>query len=213
MPSAAIDRVGTAMLTRRLALIAVLSLAARPVRATRADEAGAFVDRLGQRTIAALDRVGKDPKARQEAISALLDESVDLKLIARLCLGRHWRSADENQRSEYVALFRANVLAVLSRRMSWYTGEEKFVVTATRPAGDDTMVASEIVYASNDPPLKIEWRVRGNDGKPTIIDVLPEGVSLVLTHRSEFDEVVARSGMPGLLDELRARAAAKAKAA
>ena len=82
--------------------------------------------------------------------------------------------------------------------MSWYTGGEKFVVTSSRPAGDDTMVASEIVYTTNDPPLKIEWRVRGNDGKPTIIDVLPEGVSLVLTHRSEFDEVVAqgRHGRP-----------------
>ena len=105
------------------------------------------------------------------------------------------------------------MLAILSRRMSWYTGGEKFVVTSSRPAGDDTMVASEIVYTTNDPPLKIEWRVRGNDGKPTIIDVLPEGVSLVLTHRSEFDEVVAKGGMSGLLAELRARAAAKAKAA
>ena len=201
------------MLTRRDALIATAALAAGPARASVAEEAGAFVDQLGQRTIAALDRVGKDPTARQQAISALLDETVDLRLIARLCLGRHWRTATEDERTEYVALFRANVLAILSRRMSWYTGGEKFVVTSSRPAGDDTMVASEIVYTTNDPPLKIEWRVRGNDGKPTIIDVLPEGVSLVLTHRSEFDEVVAKGGMSGLLAELRARAAAKAKAA
>ena len=201
------------MQTRRAVLIAIVALATAPAHATVAEEAGAFVDRLGQGTIAALDRVGSDPAARQQAISALLDESVDLALIARLCLGRHWRIADDAQRAEYVALFRANVLAVLARRMSWYTGGEKFVVTASRPAGDDTMVASEIVYTTNDPPLKIEWRVRGNDGKPTIIDVLPEGVSLVLTHRSEFDEVVGRGGMAGLLSELRARATAKAKAA
>lgn len=203
------------MLTRRNVLIAAGVFAAGPARASVAEEAGAFVNRLGQRTIAALDRVKNDPSVRQQAISALLDETVDLTLIARLCLGRHWRTADEAQRIEYVALFRANVLAVLSRRMSWYTGGEKFVVTASRPAGDDTMVASEIVYTTNDPPLKIEWRVRGNDGKPTIIDVLPEGVSLVLTYRSEFDEVVARGGMAGLLIELRvraARAAVKAKA-
>ena len=82
------------MLTRRDALIATAALAARPARASVAEEAGAFVDQLGQRTIAALDRVGKDPTARQQAISALLDETVDLTLIARLCLGRHWRTAD-----------------------------------------------------------------------------------------------------------------------
>ena len=200
--------------TRRSLLAGAVALAMlRPASATTVDAAGAFVDRLGQDTIAVLDRVGKDPAARQQAIAALLDESVDLELIARLCLGRHWRAASEAQREQYVDLFRANVLAVLARRMGYYTGGEKFVVTAARPAGDDAMVASEIIYTTNDPPLKIEWRVRVTEGKPIIIDVLPEGVSLVLTYRSEFDEVVGRNGMDGLIAELRQRAAEKAKRA
>ena len=201
--------------TRRAVLSAMAAMLAirQAGAATDASEAGAFVDRLGQRTIAALDRIGSDAAARQQAISALLDESVDLALIARLCLGRHWRTADETQRARYVELFRANVLAVLSRRMGFYTGGEKFVVTASRPAGDDAMVASEIVYTTNDPPLRIEWRVRIGDGRPIIVDVLPEGVSLVLTYRSEFDEVVGRSGLDGLLAELSDRAAARAKPA
>ena len=200
--------------TRRGLLAGALALGlVRPASATTVDAAGAFVDRLGQDTISVLDRVGKDPAARQQAIAALLDESVDLELIARLCLGRHWRAASEAQRQQYVDLFRANVLAVLARRMGYYTGGEKFVVTAARPAGDDAMVASEIIYTTNDPPLKIEWRVRVTEGKPIIIDVLPEGVSLVLTYRSEFDEVVGRNGMDGLIAELRQRAAEKAKQA
>ena len=197
--------------TRRGLLAGALALGlVRPASATTVDAAGAFVDRLGQDTISVLDRVGKDPVARQQAIAALLDQSVDLELIARLCLGRHWRAASEAQRQQYVDLFRANVLAVLARRMGYYTGGEKFVVTAARPAGDDAMVASEIIYTTNDPPLKIEWRVRVTEGKPIIIDVLPEGVSLVLTYRSEFDEVVGRNGMDGLIAELRQRAAEKA---
>lgn len=199
--------------TRRTVLCALLAATALHGAGAATVDAAGFVDQLGQRTIAALDRFGGDPAARRQAVSALLDETVDLALIARLCLGRHWRTAGKEQRTQYVDLFRANVLAVLSRRMSYYTGGEKFVVTASRPARDDAMVASEIIYATNDPPLKIEWRVRVTDGRPIIIDVLPEGVSLVLTYRSEFDEVVARSGMDGLLAELRDRAVARAKPA
>ena len=199
--------------TRRTVLCALLAATALHGAGAATVDAAGFVDQLGQRTIAALDRLGGDPAARRQAVSALLDETVDLALIARLCLGRHWRTAGKEQRTQYVDLFRANVLAVLSRRMSYYTGGEKFVVTASRPARDDAMVASEIIYATNDPPLKIEWRVRVTDGRPIIIDVLPEGVSLVLTYRSEFDEVVARRGMDGLLAELRDRAVARAKPA
>ena len=199
--------------TRRTVLCALLAATALHGAGAATVDAAGFVDQLGQRTIAALDRLGGDPAARRQAVSALLDETVDLALIARLCLGRHWRTAGKEQRTQYVDLFRANVLAVLSRRMSYYTGGEKFVVTASRPARDDAMVASEIIYATNDPPLKIEWRVRVTDGRPIIIDVLPEGVSLVVTYRSEFDEVVDRSGMDGLLAELRDRAVARAKPA
>lgn len=128
--------------TRRTVLCALLAATALHGAGAATVDAAGFVDQLGQRTIAALDRLGGDPAARRQAVSALLDETVDLALIARLCLGRHWRTAGKEQRTQYVDLFRANVLAVLSRRMSYYTGGEKFAVTASRPAGDDAMVAS-----------------------------------------------------------------------
>ena len=69
---------------RRDALVAAVLLAAGPACAADAEQARLFVDRLGQRTIAALDQVGDDAAARRRAIAALLDESVDLTLIARL---------------------------------------------------------------------------------------------------------------------------------
>ena len=199
-------------MTRRLVASALLLLPALRPGASSTGDGGAFIDELGRRTIDVLDHVGSDPEKRRQAIAQLLDETVDLTLIARLCLGRHWRTTSDAQRTQYVELFRTNVLAALSRRMNFYTGSERLVVTGSQPAGEDTMVSSEIVYGTKDAPLKIGWRVRTSGSKPTIIDVLPEGVSLVLTYRSEFDEVVGKSGMDGLITELKARAAAKAKA-
>ena len=42
--------------------------------------------------------------------------------------------------------------------------------------------------------------------QPVIIDLIVEGVSLLVTQRSEFAAVIERSDMDGLLAELRARA-------
>ena len=99
-------------MTRRMLGMALLVLPAVRTSAASTEDGGAFIDLLGRRTIEVLDRVGSDPEKRRQAISRLLDETVDLTLIARLCLGRHWRSANDAQRAEYVALFRANVLAI-----------------------------------------------------------------------------------------------------
>lgn len=201
-------------LTRRLMLAAALAFSVGSARAAQdlpsEQVARDLIETLGRQTIDALDQVGSDSTARKQVISAILDQAVDLTLIARLCLGRHWRSTDEAQRADYVALFREIVLATLARRMGYYTGAERFVVMATRSAGDDTMVASEVVYASKDQPLRLEWRVRTNAANATIIDVLPEGVSMVLTYRSEFASVINQRGLSGLLAELKTRATAAA---
>ena len=56
------------------------------------------------------------------------------------------------------------------------------------------------------PPLQVDWRIRELDtGDLVAIDVIVEGVSLIVSLRSEFGAVVERRGMDGLLAELRER--------
>jgi phospholipid transport system substrate-binding protein len=54
--------------------------------------------------------------------------------------------------------------------------------------------------------LAVDWRLRDGGGGPVVIDVIIEGVSLLVSQRSEFAAVIERSDMEGLLAELQARA-------
>ena len=47
----------------------------------------------------------------------------------------------------------------MAQRFTSYEGSERFVVTGTRLAGDDTIVGSRIDYVGY-LPLLLEWRVR-----------------------------------------------------
>src|SRR3712207_9515566 len=75
-------------------LPAGLANAAPPVA-----EAERFINALGMRTLDVLSKPGADDRARVHELAGILDQAADLQLIARLVLGRHWRSASE-QRSE-----------------------------------------------------------------------------------------------------------------
>ena len=155
----------------------------------------------------------RDPAAAKqekfERLVTLLDEPIDLDLVARLILGRHWRSASEAQRAEYLELFRAFALHTLASRLDVYGGQ-KFEVTGSKVVGrQDALVSSRIL--GEGPPLTVDWRVRQrDDDKLVAIDVIVEGVSLIVTQRSEFGAVVERQGLDGLLAELRRRADARA---
>jgi phospholipid transport system substrate-binding protein len=207
-----IDRTTSPLLRRRRVLLGVvplLGLLDRPIAAAAATPAAgaggaeAFVGALGDRALALLGRSRQAPPEAE--VAALLDEAVDLGLLARLVLGRHWARASEAQRRDYLELFRAYALQGLTSSFRTYAGLRRFAVTGSRPAGEgDVLVGTELHREPGVPPNHIDWRVREvGEGRFAIVDVVVEGVSLLVTNRSEFDSIVGRSGIDGLLREMR----------
>ena len=143
-----------------------------------------------------------DGQARR--LEQLLDRSTDIAVVGRLVLGRHWRTASAEQRKAYLQLFREYVLAGLTRRLGAAKEIKEVEVTGSRPAsGEDSMVATLVSRGNGAPPTRLEWRVRRTGDRYQIVDVVAEGVSLVLTNRNEFAGIVAKSGLDGLLQRLR----------
>jgi phospholipid transport system substrate-binding protein len=142
---------------------------------------------------------------------SVLDEGTDLTLLGRLVLGRYWRQANPRQRSEYLQLFRHYMLQTFVQRLRQSVGSdlsyaaERFQIIASRPVGERDVLVQSRVAPPSAQPLRVDWRLRERPGEPVIIDLIVEGISLLVTQRSEFAAVLERSGVDGLLTELRAR--------
>ncbi len=179
-------------------------------RAAKADIHGAeqFIQDLGDRTLIVLEQPGEESEKLKQ-LKRLLDQSTDLELIARLVLGRYWRQATPEEQAEFVELFNELLMQTMAERMSWYNGQT-FEITGARPIDErDTMVSTRILRPSGKPPILVEWRVREQDGSFLLIDIVAEGVSLVVTQRAEASEVIGRDGLDGLLGQMRTRLAAR----
>jgi phospholipid transport system substrate-binding protein len=196
---------------RRLLAALPLGLAAfwlggrRAQAVVSADAARQMIQEVGVEVLAVLRDPALANQQKFERLVALLDGPIDLEIIARLILGRHWRTASEAQRAEYLELFRAFALDNLASRLHVYDGQDFEIVGAQAVNERDAVVATRVTGGGR-PPLKVDWRVRERDGGDLVaIDVIVEGVSLIVTQRSEFSAVIERSGMDGLLAELRER--------
>lgn len=173
--------------------------------AVSADAAQQMIQEVGAQVLAVLRDPALDNQQKFDRLVALLDGPIDLEIIARLILGRHWRTASETQRAEYTELFRAFALDNLASRLHVYDGQDFEIVGARAVNERDAVVATRVTGAGRQ-PLKVDWRVRDRgNGELVAIDVVIEGVSLIITQRSEFSAVIERSGMDGLLAELRER--------
>jgi phospholipid transport system substrate-binding protein len=174
-----------------------------------ADAARSMIETVGNDVLEVLRDGGLSDQQKYERLVTLLNGPIDLDLVARLILGRHWRTASEPQRTEYIELFRAFALHTLASRLDVYGGQG-FEITGAKVVGrDDALVSTRIL--SDGPPLAVDWRVRQrDDDRMVAIDVIVEGVSLIVTQRSEFGAVIERQGIDGLLSELRRRAEIRA---
>ncbi|MGH6943018.1 MAG: MlaC/ttg2D family ABC transporter substrate-binding protein [Geminicoccaceae bacterium] len=207
----------TLLARRRLLGSAALLLAARWSRPSLAavptgDAAEKVVQRLVERVWGLLADGRMDQDDLQRLLPAL-EEETDLDLLARLSLGRYWRRATPAQQTEYVALFRRYVLQNFARRLQQFAGaeigapEEHFQIVASHPVGDRDVVVESRLLPPSRPPFEVDWRLRERQSEPVIIDLVVEGISLLVTQRSEFAAVMERSGMDGLLAQLRSRVA------
>ena len=198
------------MLTRRTVLLSVAFFAglvvpiAGPADARAATDAGAFVRNMGKEAIDSLTSKTLTDKQRQSRFRAIFERSFDIPVIARATLGQYWRIATPEQRKEYVKLFEDFVVQAYAARFKDYSGES-FEVGKTRVLNDrEELVASEIIRPNNQPPVKVQWRLRGNSDYK-VVDVIVEGISMLITHRDEFAAVIQQNGgkVEGLLADLR----------
>jgi phospholipid transport system substrate-binding protein len=196
---------------RRRLLLALLAAGLLPLgwHATRAapsvEDARALIEQLSAQVLAILSDQAFTDRQKFDALVKLLDGPIDLDLVARLILGRHWRTADDAKRQEYLVLFRDYALANLAAKLHLYRGQS-FEVTGARVVSDQDALVTSRILNDGEPPLQVDWRLRERDGAaPVTIDLIVEGVSLIVTLRSEFGSVIERQGFDGLLVELRQR--------
>lgn len=198
------------LITGSLALLGALvpagAVAAVPAAASPEEVVQRLVDRLWQLLAeqggAAID---------QQDLLAALEEGTDLTLLGRLVLGRYWREANPRQRTAYLQLFRRYMAQTFVQRLRQYVGDDPAqpgpvlqVVTSVSVGNRDILVQSRLSPPGGQ-PLRVDWRLRERPAGPVIIDLIIEGISLLVTQRSEFAAVLERAGVEGLLAELHAR--------
>jgi phospholipid transport system substrate-binding protein len=128
---------------------------------------------------------------------------VDFEEATRLALGRGWAKASPEQKKQLTTEFKNMLVRTYSNAISAYEGQQMKVLPVRMKPGDtEATVHNQFTRPGNPKPVLIDYSMRKADGGWKIYDIVVEGVSLVLTYRSEFDAVVKQDGIDGLIKRL-----------
>lgn len=183
------------------ALLFLVLVYTAPAQAANPED---FVKNMGDKAFASLSEEGLSPEQRTERFRGLLNEAFDLPRIARFTLGRYWRTATDEEKTEFVELFEKFVIQAYSNRFRDMSGQRLNVINAREVSASQALVLSEIEIPGK-APVKINWRVRSKDDVHKIVDVMVQGISMSVTQRDEFAAVIRQTGgkVGGLIKALR----------
>ena len=188
-------------------LALVFFLASTP--AIAAEERGPE-ELVKQVTAEVLDAIKSDKKLASGDRSAALklaEEKVlphiDFEEATRLAVGRAWSQASPEQKKQLTTEFRRMLVRVYSNAIQPYGGQSiKVSPVRMRPGDTEVTVHNSFVRQGGGKPVGFDYSMRKTDQGWKIYDIVVEGVSLVLTYRSEFDNVVRQQGVDGLIKAL-----------
>lgn len=191
-----------------LTAIAAGAIWASPRRAWAGSPAAAraFITELGNDAVRTL-QADAPSSQKSDQLKELFRRAFDFPAIGRFVLGRYWNNASQQQQAEFLEVFTDFVTTSYARRLADET-VSGFSITGLRDLGDGDYLVQTAIMRPNGPQLNYEWRVRSQPSGMRIVDVIVEGVSLLVTQRSDFTSVVQREGMDGLIRSLRRKVSA-----
>lgn len=167
-------------------------------------------------TLTEVFRILEDPKLKDPAklmprrrlLEQVIGERFDYAEMSKRALAANWTPLTNDQRTEFVELFKAFLSDRYAGKIEGYSGERTEYLSE-RQEGAYAEVRTRLVSSKTDIPM--DYRLINKAGRWYAYDIIADGVSLVKNYRSQFDKIIRADSYDELVKRLRNRTVAEEK--
>ena len=180
-------------------------------------EAQAVMQRTTRQLLNHLREHIKDYSENEELLYMMLRETVlpvvDTRLISRLVLGTHWKTASKSQQERFAASFQAALIRNYGKALLLLPDIRIEYIPAApgeRPRKKYQVVRTKVMTSTNQAPLSINYSMINRQGWK-VFDIIIDGTSIAKQFRDGFDQEIRETGFEALLMRLENADGAPAK--
>jgi phospholipid transport system substrate-binding protein len=149
----------------------------------------------------------KDIQAgNQKKILDLVDAKVlphfDFVRMTRLAVGKHWRTATNEQKQALVTEFRNMLVRTYTKAFTVYRDQSVEVKPFKMAADATEATVKTTINKPGAPPVPVDYEMEKTTDGWKAFDVAIEGVSMVTSYRGTFDTQIQQNGIDGLIKML-----------
>ena len=169
-----------------------------------ADDSQEVADLLKNKIDSVLKMLEKEDMAeaqKKEKIMAIVDPVIDFELMAKLTLGKtNWARLSESEQEKFIDLFVDRLKASYLDKTTLYS-DQKVVYHPAVKKGNKIHVPVDVVTQEETAEVLYKFYSAGSQWR--VYDVEINGVSLIRSYRSQFDEILRNGTVTDLFEELK----------
>jgi phospholipid transport system substrate-binding protein len=167
-------------------------------------------------TMTEVFRILEDPKLKDPAkliprrhmLEEVIGSRFDYAEMSKRALAAYWTPLTNEQRAEFVNLFKAFLSDRYAGKIEGYSGEQVEYLSE-RLEGPYAEVRTKLVSSKVEIPM--DYRLINKAGRWYAYDIIADGVSLVRNYRSQFEKIIRSDSYDELVKRLRDRTVVEEK--
>ena len=141
-----------------------------------------------------------DPNVVAAKVEKIITPLFDFDVMAKLAIRAHLKNMSAKQKTRYQTLFVKYLKKSYRSKLTLYSDEEVEYKdpVVTRP----TLIQIPTEFVSKAKTIEVIYYFRKTKGLWKIYNVYIQGIGLIESYRSQFNEVIQKDGLDALLDQL-----------
>jgi phospholipid transport system substrate-binding protein len=185
---------------RLLCSVFILLVMTQIVGADDRDVAKELLENKVDAAIAVLQKKDLDHEEKNKQIIEIVTPLFDFPLMAKLSLGRkYWPDLVNEKRQRFIELFTERLKASYLDKLTLYTDEK---VVFKTPVQEKRKIKIQTELISKNNTISMLYKFHESTNSWLIYDIEIQGVSIISTYRSQFDQALSKGTIDDLLIKL-----------
>lgn len=139
------------------------------------------------------ENIKNNLKRAREIVETVIEPHVDFNRFSALVLGKHWRKANDTQRSQFKKEFKALLIRTYAAAYSDFSDWNVRFLPSNIDLNQKKVVVRTEIKQDGKPPLSISYRMINKNGVWKVYDLITGGISLVKNYRTTFNNQIAKN--------------------
>jgi len=143
----------------------------------------------------------KGYQGRYDSLSPFIEHNFDLELIVKVILSRYWKTFTDEQKTQFIELFKKLTIATYASRFDEYKNE-KFVTVSVEELKKHRLLVKTEIHTEGEDSVNLDYLMHQRNNQWLIISVVADGVNDLSLKRAEYGTIIKDQGFDALVKQL-----------